>query len=217
MNPWPMVALGEVCRVVSGSTPKTGIAAYWGGDVAWATPRDLSRLASMYIDETERTISRAGLDSCAASILQPGSVLLSSRAPIGHVAVNRVPMATNQGFKSLVPQDGKVEPRYLFYWLKANRTSSRQGVTAPRSRNFPNRRSSSWRSRSRGSTSSGASLTRWTGPTPWGRSVVKPLLTSTISPRRCSVTCSAVPKTAANDTRREHWEICLPESRVGGT
>ena len=118
---WSQAALAEVATIVSGATPKTGVAEYWGGGIPWATPKDLSGLDSATIASTPRTISEAGLRSCAATVLPVGSVLFSSRAPIGHVAINAVPMATNQGFKSLVPKPGKIEPRYLYHWLRAHR------------------------------------------------------------------------------------------------
>jgi type I restriction enzyme S subunit len=66
-------------------------------------------------------LTRLGLDRCAATVLPPQSVLFSSRAPIGHVAINTVPMATNQGFKSFVPDTARVEPKYLYWWLRANK------------------------------------------------------------------------------------------------
>ena len=112
------VPLGEISRIVSGATPKTGVAAYWDGDIQWATPADLSKLDGPYIAETPRTLTDAGVKSCATSVLPSGSVLLSSRAPIGHVAINTVPMATNQGFKSLVPGPD-LDAKYLYYWLKS--------------------------------------------------------------------------------------------------
>lgn len=112
------VALGEVADIVSGATPKTGVAEYWDGNVEWATPADLSKLDGPYIHSTPRKITNAGLRSCATRILPEGSVLLSSRAPIGHVAINTVPMATNQGFKSLVPGPD-LDAKYLYHWLKS--------------------------------------------------------------------------------------------------
>lgn len=117
---WPKVALGECCEIISGATPKTGVEEYWDGDISWATPKDLSVLPGVYLESTERSITPSGLRSCAARILPPGSVLLSSRAPIGHVAINRIPVATNQGFKSLVPS-GAIDAKYLYYWLRTNR------------------------------------------------------------------------------------------------
>lgn len=118
---WPQVKISEVTDIISGATPKTGVLDYWGGDIAWATPADLSELAGAYIDDTPRKITEAGLRSCAASVLPANSVLFSSRAPIGHVAINTVPMATNQGFKSFVPNATVLDAKFLFWWLKAHR------------------------------------------------------------------------------------------------
>lgn len=115
------VALGDVAEIVSGATPKTGVAENWGGDVQWATPADLSRLDDAYISRTPRTLTKHGLKSCATTLLPAGSVLLSSRAPIGHVAINTVPMATNQGFKSLVPGSA-LDAKYLYHWLRSRTT-----------------------------------------------------------------------------------------------
>jgi type I restriction enzyme S subunit len=112
-----MVALGDVCEVVGGGTPKTSRVDYWGGDVLWATPKDLSEQRSRHMRRTGRSITEAGLKSCGAQVLRPRSVLLSSRAPIGLVAVNAVAMATNQGFKSLVPNAARVDADFLAHWL----------------------------------------------------------------------------------------------------
>jgi len=117
---WDHVAIGEVADIVSGATPKSSVADYWGGEVAWATPTDLSKLKGKHLARTERTITRKGLSSCAAKVLPANSVLFSSRAPIGLVAINTEPMATNQGFKSFVPSD-ELDASFLFWWLKANR------------------------------------------------------------------------------------------------
>ena len=110
------VPLSEIADVVSGATPKTGVPGFWGGEIQWATPADLGRLDGGSIARTPRTLTRAGLDSCGARLLPAGSVLLSSRAPIGHLAINAMPMATNQGFKSLVPNH-RVDARYLYHYL----------------------------------------------------------------------------------------------------
>ncbi|HLG71682.1 MAG TPA: restriction endonuclease subunit S [Chloroflexota bacterium] len=122
MSRWPTVALGDCCEVVSGSTPQTSVPEYWDGDIPWATPKDLSLLDSPYISHTSRNITRQGLQSCAARVLPCNSVLLSSRAPIGYVAVNTVPMATNQGFKSLVPDPKRVHHGFLYHWLVADKS-----------------------------------------------------------------------------------------------
>ena len=113
--------LAQCCEIVSGATPQTTVAEYWDGDICWATPKDLSNLDGHFIANTPRRITKAGLSSCAASLLPANSVLFSSRAPIGHVAVNTTPMATNQGFKSFIPRRELLEPKFLFHWLRAKR------------------------------------------------------------------------------------------------
>ena len=116
---WPVVTVGEVCEVVSGATPKTGKPEFWGGNVPWVTPKDLSELGQKHLSDSPRKITKAGLESCSARMLPAQSVLLSSRAPIGLVAINTLPVCTNQGFKSLVPRFDLVSPDFLFWWLKA--------------------------------------------------------------------------------------------------
>lgn len=120
MSAWPTVALKDCARVVGGATPKSGTAEFWDGDVPWTTPKDLSDLDGKFLDDTPRKITAAGLRSCAAELLPANSVLFSSRAPIGHVAINSVPMATNQGFKSMVPGP-EVDASFLYWWLKCHR------------------------------------------------------------------------------------------------
>ena len=122
MSSWPTVRLEDCTEIISGATPSTAIADYWDGDICWATPKDLSDLDGAYIADTPRKITRRGLESCASRILPPESVLLSSRAPIGHVAINTVPMATNQGFKSFLPDRTRIDSKYLYYWLRSNRS-----------------------------------------------------------------------------------------------
>jgi len=121
MTAWQQVRLDQCTEVISGATPDTSESSYWDGDICWATPKDLSDLDGVYIANTPRKITRRGLESCAATVLPPESVLFSSRAPIGHVAINTVPMATNQGFKSFLPDRKRVHPEFLYYWLRANR------------------------------------------------------------------------------------------------
>jgi type I restriction enzyme S subunit len=118
---WRTTTLGECCEIVSGATPATSEPSFWDGDIEWVTPKDLSELDGKYIRRTARRITKLGLENCAATILPPNSVLFSSRAPIGHLAVNSVPMATNQGFKSLVPKTDEVDAGFLYHWLRANR------------------------------------------------------------------------------------------------
>ena len=116
---WLVATIGEVCEVVSGATPKTDRPQFWDGDVPWVTPKDLSQLGQKYLSDTQRRITEAGLKSCSATMLPAQSVLLSSRAPIGLVAINKLPVCTNQGFKSLVPRIDLIWPDFLFWWLRA--------------------------------------------------------------------------------------------------
>ena len=118
---WIDTTLGDIAEIVSGATPKTAVDEYWNGAVHWATPKDLSKLDGAFIESTLRTISVAGLKSCAATVLPAHSVMLSSRAPIGLVAINTVPMATNQGFKSLIPDRTRVGSKFLYWWLRCHR------------------------------------------------------------------------------------------------
>lgn len=120
MNVWPIVSIKDCARVVGGATPKSGAAEYWDGDIPWITPKDLSDLNGKYISDTPRKITASGLRSCSSELLPANSVLFSSRAPIGHVAINAVPMATNQGFKSFIPSP-KLDASFLFWWLKCHR------------------------------------------------------------------------------------------------
>ena len=118
---WPVKRIGEVCDIVSGATPKTERPEFWGGGIRWATPKDLSELDGWSLDHTARTLTEEGLASCSAAMVPEGSVLLSSRAPIGLVAVAGVPMCTNQGFKNLICGP-VVDPWYLFGWCKIRMT-----------------------------------------------------------------------------------------------
>ena len=118
---WPKACLGEVAQVVSGATPKSSVDEYWDGDIPWITPADLSKLEGKEVSTTARRITKAGLASCSSRLLPPRSVLFSSRAPIGHVAINIVPMATNQGFKSFVPNHDLLLPDFLYWWLRHNK------------------------------------------------------------------------------------------------
>jgi len=114
---YPMVELGEVCEVVSGATPKREVPAYWGGDVDWVTPKDLTDLEGRFIYEAPEKITEAGYKSCSTHMVPAGSVLLSSRAPIGHLAITRRPVCTNQGFKNFI-SGPKVDAEFLYWALK---------------------------------------------------------------------------------------------------
>lgn len=89
---------GQVCDVFGGSTPSTKVDEYWGGSIDWATPTDLTSLRGPWLTDTERKITEAGLQSMSSALHPPGSILMTSRATIGHVAVAAAPVTTNQGF-----------------------------------------------------------------------------------------------------------------------
>jgi len=123
--------LSDISKIVSGATPKTEIKEYWNGNIHWATPAELGKLNDIFINQTARRITNKGLASCTATLLPTHSVLFSSRAPIGHIAINSVPMATNQGFKSFVVDKQLVQPLYLYYWFNQNKLLlQRMGVGA---------------------------------------------------------------------------------------
>ena len=108
-------------RVDTGSTPSTRREDYWDGDIPWLTPKEVTGLTDgLFVSQTERTITKAGLSSCSAKLLPPGTVMLTKRAPVGAVVVNAAPMATNQGFLNF-RCGPKLRPLYLAYWFRANR------------------------------------------------------------------------------------------------
>ena len=113
---WETVRLGDVCSVVSGSTPKTANPEYWDGDTLWITPAELNE-DSHYIYDTTRKITEAGRNSASLTLLPKGTVLLSSRAPIGKVGIVGTEMCCNQGFKNLVCSP-VIFNNYLFWFLK---------------------------------------------------------------------------------------------------
>jgi type I restriction enzyme, S subunit len=119
---WQVKKVKDVCSVVSGSTPKTSNSNYWSGDIVWVTPKDLSRLSDKYISDSERKISKKGHESCSSVKIPAYSLIMSSRAPIGYLAINTVEVTTNQGCKSIIPKD-ELNVEYLFYYLTQNMDS----------------------------------------------------------------------------------------------
>lgn len=115
---WEFVRLKNIGEIVGGGTPKTNIAEYWDGNIPWLTPADFSNYEGMYISKGARSITEKGLKSSSARMLPTNSVLYSSRAPIGYIAIASNPVSTNQGFKSIIPYDFVMSP-YLYYCLKA--------------------------------------------------------------------------------------------------
>lgn len=113
---FPLAALKRYARVIGGSTP-TPDETNWDGEINWLTPADVSPCHGGEVWESARTLSAQGLASCSASLAPAGSVVVTTRAPIGNVAVTRTPSATNQGCRTLVP-DHRLDARYLRYQLQ---------------------------------------------------------------------------------------------------
>jgi type I restriction enzyme S subunit len=120
MSKWETKRLGDVAIIIAGGTPTTSITDYWDGDVSWITPNDLSNHSERFISKGERCITDKGLNKSAAKILPANTVLLSTRAPIGYLAIAANEVSTNQGFKNLVCDEKQVNYMFLFYYLKQN-------------------------------------------------------------------------------------------------
>lgn len=121
MAEWKECTISEIGTVVGGATPSTKkVENYEGGNIAWITPKDLSTLSGRYIGNGERNITEIGLKSCSTQLLPKNSVLFSSRAPIGYVAIAQNEVCTNQGFKSVIP-NSDTDPLFLYYLLKYNK------------------------------------------------------------------------------------------------
>ena len=125
---WAFVRLKHIGTVIGGGTPKTNVPSFWDGEIPWLTPADLSGHKEIYVSAGGRNIKREGLDSSAAQLMPAGAVLYSSRAPIGYVAISANPIATNQGFKSVVPYDFSMS-EYLYYCLQARTPDIEQRAT----------------------------------------------------------------------------------------
>ena len=111
---WGMVALGDVADIRNGGTPRTGVPAYWGGRIPWCVPTDITASRGKYLATTTRKITPEGLANCGASLLPTGALLLCSRATIGEVKIASMPVATNQGFKSMVCAES-IDYEFLYY------------------------------------------------------------------------------------------------------
>lgn len=117
---WAVMPVGDAVDTVGGATPDTKISEYWEPPKHhWTTPKDLSGIASPALLGTERKLSDAGLKKISSGLLPQGSLLMSSRAPIGYLALNQVPMAINQGYIA-IPPGGKLTPLHMLFWCQAN-------------------------------------------------------------------------------------------------
>ncbi|PPT83127.1 hypothetical protein XarzCFBP7410_14150 [Xanthomonas arboricola pv. zantedeschiae] len=126
---WEVIRLGDLAEIRSGGTPSTRDSAAWDGAVPWCTPTDITALdGGKYLAVTNRTITEHGLRNSSAELIPARSIVMTSRATIGECAINVVPMATNQGFKNLVPFDS-VDVEF-FYYLLCAQTQGLVGLSA---------------------------------------------------------------------------------------
>lgn len=114
---WESKKIKEVADVIGGSTPKTNVEEYWGGNNYWVTPAELD--GSKYIEKTVRCITSNAVDKTNLTLMPSGTVLLSSRAPIGKVCITKAPMYCNQGFKNLICKE-LLYNEFAYYFLKHN-------------------------------------------------------------------------------------------------
>ncbi len=119
-NNWKTYKIKDIAEVVNGGTPKTEIPKYWNGDIPWLTPKDLTGYNKIYIERGNRNITKEGLNNSSAKLLPIGTVLLTSRAPIGYVAIAKNKISTNQGFKNLIINSTIANNVFIYYWIKNN-------------------------------------------------------------------------------------------------
>ena len=111
--------ISDIGEVVGGGTPSTANSDFWGGDIPWISPKDLTGYKSVYISHGESFLNKTGLKS-GTKLLPKDTVLFSSRAPIGYVAIASNPICTNQGFKSIICNKEIINPLFLYYYIKGN-------------------------------------------------------------------------------------------------
>lgn len=116
---WKEIELNELAEIVSGSTPSTLKSEYWNGNINWITPAEIGNGNNGYYYETQKKITKEGLESASINIFPKGTVMLTSRAPIGKVAIAGTEMCSNQGFKNFICKKDQLVPEYLYYWLRS--------------------------------------------------------------------------------------------------
>ena len=126
MTDWKACTIKDIGEVIGGGTPSTKSIDFWNGDIVWLTPKDMSTQERRGVNSSSRLITEKGLQGSSAKILPIGSVLFTSRAPIGYLGISEVELSTNQGFKSIVPNHN-ISNMWLYYWLK-NKTPYLQSL-----------------------------------------------------------------------------------------
>jgi len=110
--------LGDIAEICNGATPSTADSSNYDGDIVWATPKDLSEQQSKWFYKGCRNITQTGFNSCSAKMIPANNILMSSRAPIGLFAINKVDCCTNQGFKSIILNKSIADVDFMYYFLK---------------------------------------------------------------------------------------------------
>jgi len=119
INGWQIKRIQDISEVTGGNTPSTFESTYWEGDIPFVTPTDITSLKnSNYIEKTRRYITEKGLNAMSSNLLEPGTILLTSRATLGEVAINKVPLVTNQGFANIKPHSD-INGLWLLHYLRA--------------------------------------------------------------------------------------------------
>lgn len=117
---WTEGVIADLGEIVGGATPSTTNPKYWGeNDIPWLSPKDLSKSGNKFINQTKKSITESGFKKSSTVLLPKNSVLFTSRAPVGLIAINKIDLCTNQGFKSVVPRT-KVYMEYTYFYLKNN-------------------------------------------------------------------------------------------------
>ena len=117
---WKQRTVTQLGRVESGGTPASGNPTYWGGDIAWVTPGEITKQQTRHLATTERTITKDGLAESSTKLLPAGSVIVCTRATVGELAIATGPITTNQGFKNIVPSD-RHDSDFIYYLLLHNK------------------------------------------------------------------------------------------------
>ena len=128
---WETVKLGDVCELIGGGTPSKKNAAYYGGDIPWATVRDMH---SDTLIDTELRITELGLENSSSKVIPANNIVIASRVGLGKVCLINQDTAVNQDLRGVVPKKpGTISVRYLFYWFKS---IAHQIISAGRERLF---------------------------------------------------------------------------------
>ena len=116
---WEEGKLGDILTVKGGTTPSTKEPSFWDGDIAWTSPRDVTTLNGLYLFKTEKKITQKGLEQISSGLLPSGTLLMSSRAPVGVLAFAEIPLAINQGYIAILDDKG-YSKEFIYLWLKTN-------------------------------------------------------------------------------------------------